>query len=112
LEPVVSALPTAFAAALAAPVLGTPALAAFAVTLTGWFAAETGLAWLKGWHVSRYAPAAFLGRELLGLAAWLRAWTTNDVVWQNGRFDVFVGARAPRSPKLALQPEVTGRERG
>ncbi len=111
LEPIVSPLPTAFAAALAAPLLGMPALAAFAVTLSGWFAAETGLAWLKGWHVSRYAPLAFLGRELLALAAWLRAWTTNDVVWQNGRFDVFVGARAPRTQKLALQPETSARER-
>ena len=111
LEPIVSPLPTAFAAALAAPVLGIPAVEAFAVTLTGWFAAETGLAWLKGWHVSRYAPLAFLGRELLTLAAWLRAWTTNDVVWQNGRFDVFVGARAPRTQKLALQHETSVRER-
>ncbi len=105
LEPIVSPLPTALAAALAAPVLGMPAIEAFAVTLTGWFAAETGLSWLKGWHVSRYAPLAFLGRELLTFAAWLRAWTTNDVVWQNGRFNVFVGARAPRAQKLALQPE-------
>lgn len=111
LEPIVSPLPTALAAALAAPVLGMPAIEAFAMTLTGLFAAETGLSWLKGWHVSRYAPLAFLGRELLTLAAWLRAWTTNDVVWQNGRFDVFVGARAPRAQKLALQPETSVRER-
>ena len=111
LEPVVSALPTAFAAALAAPLLGMPAIEAFAITLSGWFAAETGLAWLKGWHVSRYAPVAFLGREILALAAWARAWTTNDVVWQNGRFDVFVGARAQRPQSLALHPETSARKR-
>ncbi len=88
-----------------------PALAAFALTLGGWFAADTGFAWLKGWQISVYAPFAFLGREVIMLAAWLRAWTTNDVVWQNGRFDVFVGARAKPAATLKLQPEVSSRER-
>ena len=105
LEPLVSPLPAALAAALAAPLLGLPALAAFGLSLTGWFLGELGLAWVKGWEVSPYAPVAFLGREGLALAAWLRAWTTNDVVWQNGRFDVFVGARAPRPSTLTLQAD-------
>ncbi len=111
LEPITSPLPTAFAAALAAPLLGMPGFAAFALILTGWFLGELGLARLKGWQISAYAPLAFLGREVLALAAWLRAWTTNDVVWQNGRFDVFVGARAPRPSALKLQPETSTRER-
>jgi ceramide glucosyltransferase len=111
LEPLVSPLPAALAAALAAPLLGIPGLAAFALTLGGWLSVETGLAWAKGWQVSRYAPAAFLGRELLSLAAWLRAWTTNDVVWQNGRFDVFVGARPVRPSSFELQPGASLRER-
>ena len=111
LEPIVSPLPAAFAAALAAPVLGLPGFAAFGLTLGGWFLGELSLARLKGWETSVYAPLAFLGRETLALAAWLRAWTTNDVVWQNGRFDVFVGARKPRPATLQLRPRTSARER-
>ena len=92
-EPFANALPSAGAAALAAPLLGLHAAAAFALALLGWFACEIGVAWLKGWEVSAWSPLAFMGREILALAAWLRAWTTYDVVWANGRFDVFDGAR-------------------
>jgi ceramide glucosyltransferase len=105
LEPLANALPSACAAALAAPLLGLPAGAAFAVALLGWFLCEIGVAWLKGWEVSAWSPLAFLGREILALAAWLRAWTTYDVVWANGRFDVFVGARALSRAALSLHGE-------
>jgi ceramide glucosyltransferase len=94
LEPIASPLPAALAAALAAPLFAAAPLAAFAATLLGWFACEMGIARLKGWEISAWSPLAFIGREILGLAAWLRAFTTYDVTWANGRFDVFVGARA------------------
>lgn len=93
LEPLASPLPAALAGALAAPLAGLPAWLGFCATLFGWFCAETLFAALKGWEVSAWAPLAFLGREILSLAAWLRAWTTHDVVWGTGRFDARRGAR-------------------
>lgn len=91
LEPLASPLPAALAAALAAPLVDLPAWVAFSGTLGVWFAAETGFAAMKGWEVSGFAPVAFLGREILALAAWLRAWTTHEVVWAEGRFDARKG---------------------
>jgi len=94
LEPLGSPLPAALAGALAAPLAGCAAGLAFCATLVGWFCAETAFAMLKGWEVSLWSPLAFLGREILALAAWLRAWTTHEVVWGQGRFDAREGARA------------------
>jgi ceramide glucosyltransferase len=105
LEPIANALPAACAAALAAPLLAVEPAFAFAAILVGWLGCEIGLAWLKGWEISPYAPLAFLGREILVLAAWLRAFTTYDVVWANGRFDVFVGARALSRAAISLHGE-------
>jgi len=101
-EPVVSPLPAAIAAAFAAPLAGIAAGSAFGLTLFGWFGCEILIAWLKGWEVSVFSPLAFAGREILALAAWLRAWTTDDVVWANGRFDVFNGSRGTASKEAAL----------
>ncbi|QXX74768.1 glycosyltransferase [Methylovirgula sp. HY1] len=111
LEPVVSALPAAVAAAFAAPLLGLSAGVGFGLTLLGWLCCETLVAWLKGWEVSLLSPVAFAGREILALAAWARAWTTDDVVWANGRFDVFTGAQGvvPEAV-LALPRESAGAE--
>jgi ceramide glucosyltransferase len=97
LEPIASPLPAALAAAFAAPLFDLSAGLAFGGTLLGWFCAETGFAALKGWEVSAFAPVAFLGREILALAAWLRAFTTHEVVWANGRFDARVGPRPENS---------------
>lgn len=111
LEPFVNPLPAALAAALGASHLGLHGLAAFALTLCGWFLAETCFARLKGWQISAYAPLAFLGREIVNLAAWLRAWTTSDVVWQSGRLDVFVGARPARPATFEFRRGASVRER-
>lgn len=92
LEPLASPLPAACAGALAAPLLGWSAWFAFSSTLLAWFCAETGFALAKGWEVSVWSPLAFLGREILALAAWLRAFTTYDVVWAHSRFDARKGA--------------------
>ncbi len=112
LEPIATALPAACAAALAAPLLAVAPILAFAATLLGWLGCEIGLAWLKGWEISPYAPLAFVGREIVMLAAWLRAFTTYDVVWANGRFDVFVGARALSRAALPVRRERSGSEKG
>jgi ceramide glucosyltransferase len=93
LEPLSGALPASFAGALAAPLAGIPGSAGFLITFAGWFLAEMAFAYLKGWEVSLWSPLAFAGREILSLAAWLRAWTTHDVVWAQGRFDAREGVR-------------------
>ncbi len=93
LEPLASPLPAALAGALAGPLIGLPASLCFGASLAGWFCAEILFTALKGWEISAWAPLAFLGREILALAAWLRAWTTHDVVWGEGRFDARRGAR-------------------
>jgi ceramide glucosyltransferase len=109
LEPLSCALPTALAGALAAPLVGVAPALVFAATLSAWFCVEIGVARVKGWEISAFAPAAFLGREILALAAWLRAWTTDRVVWANGRFDVFDGA-ATQKPRasFAIASETSG----
>ena len=92
LEPLASPLPAAFAGALAAPLLACPAWLGFSSTLLVWFSAETFFALAKGWDVTPWSPLAFLGREILALTAWLRAFTTYDVVWAENRFDARKGA--------------------
>ena len=104
LEPFSSPLPAAIAAAFAAPLIGVSAIAGFGLTLLPWFVIEILIAWAKGWEISPMSPAAFVGREILALASWLHAWTTNDVVWAEGRFDVLNGAREP-VPDAALSLE-------
>jgi ceramide glucosyltransferase len=98
LEPLASPLPAALAAALAAPLVGSSAGAAFGATLAVWLFAETAFAGLMGWEISIWSPLAFLGREALTLAAWLRGWTTHEVTWASQRFDARRGLRdAPAS---------------
>jgi ceramide glucosyltransferase len=91
LEPLVSPLPASVAAALAAPLVGLPGWNGFAGTLLAWYCAELGFAKLKGWELSACTPLGFLGREILALASWLRAWTTHEVVWAESRFDARTG---------------------
>jgi ceramide glucosyltransferase len=111
LEPLASPLPAALAGALAAPLFDLAPAIVFLATLGCWFGVEVATARVKGWEVSNYAPAAFLGREVLALAAWLRAWTTDRVVWANGHFDVFAGARVePPRASFALRREASSAE--
>ena len=111
LEPLASPLPAAFAGALAAPLLSYPACLGFSLTLLLWFGAETGFALFKGWEVSLWSPLTFLGREILALAAWLRAFTTHDVVWAQVRFDARQGARAAPWDPAALRGHEAGERR-
>ena len=92
-EPLSMALPAACAAGLAAPLIALPVSIAFAGTLIGWCGLEIGTAALKGWGVSPWMPAAFVGREFLSLSAWLRGWMTRAVVWADERLDVREGER-------------------
>jgi ceramide glucosyltransferase len=108
LEPLASPLPAALAGALAAPLVSYPVWLGFSSTLFLWFCAETGFAFCKGWEVSRWSPLAFLGREILALVAWLRAFTTHEVVWAQVRFDARRGARAPSCGPAALLSHEAG----
>ncbi len=93
MEPLASPLPAAVAGAFAAPLVSYPSWFGFSLTLLLWFCAETGFSLCKGWEVSPWSPLAFLGREILALVAWLRAFTTHEVVWAEVRFDARQGAR-------------------
>jgi ceramide glucosyltransferase len=83
-----SALPVSLAAALAAPLAGLPAWAAIVETLILWFTTESLLCRLKGWPLSLWSLPAFLAREILIMAARLKALTTSDVVWGDLRLRV------------------------
>jgi ceramide glucosyltransferase len=100
LEPMASPLPAALAAALAAPIVGFSPVAAFCVTLAVWLFAETAFAGVMGWEISIWSPLAFLGREVLALAAWLRGWTTHEVTWATQRFDARHGPVPGVEPTL------------
>jgi ceramide glucosyltransferase len=108
LEPFCQAFPAVIAAALAAPLVQLTPFAAAGATLLFWFSLETWLSFMKGWRVSWEAPAIFLLREAVMLAVWLRAWTTNRVVWAKEQFDARIvvapGARgAPLDAPLATR---------
>ncbi len=92
LEPFCQAFPAVIAAALAAPLVGLPALSGAEGTLCLWFALETLLSFAKGWRVSWAAPAIFVCREAVMLGVWLSAWMTSQVVWANESFDARVDA--------------------
>ncbi len=87
-EPVACPLPATAAAALAAPLLGLGAAPAAALTLAGWYAIECLVTAAKGWEIAPWGPLAFLGRDLVLLAAWARAWTTREIVWAGRRQQV------------------------
>ncbi|WP_244395941.1 glycosyltransferase [Beijerinckia indica] len=108
LEPLSSPLPAALAAIPAASLLGLSGGFGFGMTLLVWFVLEVLCAKIKGWEVSAWTPLAFLGREILALAAWLRAWTTHDVVWAQGRYDARHGARAatPKTQSDGIKPKL------
>lgn len=73
LEPCAAALlPTLVALAFSGPSLAV-------CTAGAWYLAETLFLALKGWRLM--SPVAFVARELLLPAMWLRAWTSETVVW-------------------------------
>ncbi len=100
LEPLSSAAPAAPRGGAGGSSCRSPAWAAFCLTLFGWFSAEMVFAALKGWEISVWSPLAFLGREIVSLAAWLRGWTTHDVVWASRRFDAREGAQNASAPAI------------
>lgn len=97
LEPLNSPLLAAIAGSLAAPLLGLAWPLAFAATLLGFLGAELIFAVLKGWKITIDYPAAFLGREILSLIAWLRACLSSRVIWAGQDLEVRQGARKQKA---------------
>jgi len=99
LEPFCGAIAAAAAGGGAAAIFGVPAWAMVLGTLAVWFAAEGVFLALKGWGLRPASPAAWLLREALMPAMWLRALTTSTVRWGDLRLDVrrgeIAGAAAP-----------------
>ncbi len=57
------------------------------------YAAETALAFAKGWHVSRRLPLAFLMRDILVPLIWTCAWFGSAIVWQGQKMKVRRGRK-------------------
>lgn len=96
-EPVACPLPAAVAGALVAPLVGLGAITGFVVTLVGWYAIEVFVtAAVKRWELRPWTPLAFLGRDVVLLAAWAWAWTTREVTWAGGKQDVRDVLRRPK----------------
>jgi ceramide glucosyltransferase len=79
--PLGSALLTAVAGAIGAPIFGYAPITAAFETFGAWFCVETILCLVNGWPTSLWSPIAFVGKEILDLAVWLKALTTTDVAW-------------------------------
>lgn len=110
LEPLCGALAAAAAGAGAAPLVGVPAWAAMLGTLALWSAAEALFLVLKGWGVRPASPIAWLLREFLMPAMWLRALTTGTVRWGDLTLDVGRGAVAPSRPGCDLASAAASRD--
>ena len=99
-----SALPTAFAGAIAAPLVGIAPALAFGTTLLGWCAMESILCAAKSWPLSFWSPVAFCARELLTPALWLRALLSDEVRWAGASYKVhrMTSQISEFSPKAGL----------
>jgi ceramide glucosyltransferase len=105
-----SALPTAFAGALAALLTGISPAAVFVGTLVGWCGIESALCAAKGWPLSFWSPFAFLARELLTPALWVRALLSNEVRWAGTNYRVH-GNKRSQAPKFSPKRTALARER-
>jgi ceramide glucosyltransferase len=102
LEPIYQALPAIAAGAAAAPLANLSPVTGGGATFLLWFLCETLLSMAKGWQVSWAAPAIFLMREVVMLAVWLHAWSTDRVVWAKDRLDArAAGAEGDKNRRAA-----------
>jgi len=88
-EPAVSPLGTAIAGGLwLGWCSGLPVLPLIAGHLAAWFAVEALYVRAQGWHLSWLSPAAWLVREAMIPALWLRALVANSLIWRGQRIDL------------------------
>jgi ceramide glucosyltransferase len=99
-----SALPTAAAGALAARLFGFDAPAVAAATLVGWFVLESALCLVKGWPFSAWSLPAFLAREVLTPALWVRACSTRKVAWAGATCYAGPNSQRVRRAPMGISP--------
>ncbi|SRR5579863_2030133 len=88
-EPAVSPLGTAIAGGIWwGWVAGLPVLPVIAVHLVAWFAVEAAYVRVSGWHLSWLSPLAWLVREAMIPALWLRAAMARSLMWRGQRIDL------------------------
>jgi ceramide glucosyltransferase len=102
LEPLTGSLAPHVVAAFAAPAFDlSPAIAVGALAVL-WFGTEGLLARIGGWHLSWHSPFAWLLRDLLIPAIWLRAWTLNAYQWGGHKVAWRTGGNARMSSENAV----------
>jgi ceramide glucosyltransferase len=74
-----------------------PVLPLIAAHLAAWFVIEAVYTRAQGWHLSWLSPVAWLVREMLIPALWLRAAIARSLIWRGQRIDL--------PPILALRRE-------
>jgi len=85
-EPAISPLGMAAAGGLWwGPLSGLPVLLLIAVHLAAWFAVEAVYVRVQRWHLSWLSPIAWLVREALIPALWLRATVARSLMWRGQR---------------------------
>lgn len=91
-EPCFAGLCAVLVAYFAAPYFGLAPSMLAGLTAIGWYGVENAFLALKKWPL--VTPLAWLCREWLIVALWLRAWSTRNVVWAGARMDVRGADRA------------------
>ena len=81
-------LPPILCCALAAHLMGLPVIASTTAFATLWYAAECALARSAGWQLSAVSPLAFLARDILLPALWIKSWLGNGFVWRGNAMRV------------------------
>lgn len=102
LEPLTGSTVPLIMAAVAAPAFDIPPAIAVGGLAVLWFGAEGLLARAGSWHVSWRSPLAWLLRDLLIPAVWLRAWTVNTYQWGGNKVAWRAGGTASMSSENAV----------
>jgi len=76
------------AVAVTALGLGLPVVAATGLFLVTWYGSEALFVRAAGWHFRSLSPLAWLLRDMLLPALWVKAWTGSDFVWRGHAMSV------------------------
>jgi ceramide glucosyltransferase len=81
-------LPPILCCALVAHLTDMPVIATTAAFAALWYAAECALARIAGWQLSAASPFAFVVRDILLPALWIKSWLGNGFVWRGNAMRV------------------------
>jgi len=84
------------ALAVAAPDLGLHPLTAVTTLAAFWYATELALAKVAGWHISPWAPVAFVLRDLMLPAVWIEGLTGNGFNWRGNEMSASLSISGAR----------------